>query len=173
MTIAEFPHTFPRIETERLILRGITHDDTHALFRNFADPEVAKWFFEHPYTELTQATQIIDAFIKEFEQGQGITWAITLKESRAYIGTCGYGDLEIADQGEIGFDLAKAQWGRGLMAEALTAIIEYGFEVLSLRQIEAHTYSHNTRARRLLEKLGFQLGTVSEDSHYFALANPD
>jgi len=173
MTTSGFPQAFPRIETERLILREITHDDTHAIFRNFSDPEIAEWFFERPYTEMTQATQIIDAFNHEFEQGQGITWAMILKGNGSCIGTCGYGDVRIADRGEIGFDLAKEQWGRGLMTEGLTAIIDYGFEALGLRQVEAHTYSDNARAKRLLEKLGFQLDTVSEDSHCFSLSKQD
>jgi ribosomal-protein-alanine N-acetyltransferase len=145
----------------------------HALFRNFADPEVAKWFFEHPYTEIAQASQIIDAFKDEFEQGQGITWAITFKGTGTFVGTCGYGEVHIADRGEVGFDLAKEHWGKGLMTEALTAIIDYGFDILDLNQVEAHTYSNNARAKRLLEKLGFQLQTVSTDSHYFALSSQD
>jgi len=84
MVETEFPQTFPRIETERLILREITHDDTGAIFRNFSDLEVAKWFFEQPLTEIGQATDFIESFITEFEQGKGLTWAITLKE----IGAC-------------------------------------------------------------------------------------
>lgn len=173
MTTPGFPQAFPRIETERLILRGITHDDIHAIFRNFSDPEIAQWFLKDPYTEIAQASRIVDAFIHEFEQGQGITWAMTLRENGSCVGTCGYGDVKIADRGEIGFDLAKEQWGKGLMTESLTAIIDYGFEVLGLRQVEAHTYSDNARAKRLLAKLGFQLDTVSEDSHYFSLLKQD
>ncbi len=52
------------------------------------------------------------------------------------------------------------------MTEGLTAIIDYGFEALNRLKVEAHTNSNNTRAIRLLEKLGFQLDNVSEDSHY-------
>ncbi len=170
MTKSRFPENFPRIETARLILREIAQDDTIGIFKNFSDPDVAKWFFEQPFTEMEQVTQIIDEFSRDFVQRKGLTWAITLKESGMCIGTCGYGDVGIGDRGEIGFDLAKEQWGKGLMTEGLAAIIDYGFEALSLSQVEAHTYSNNTRAIRLLEKLGFQLDNVSEDNHYFSLS---
>ena len=47
------------------------------------------------------------------------------------------------------------------------SLTDYGFSVLRLSKIEAHTYSNNDRARYLLEKLGFQLDHISENSHYY------
>ncbi len=38
----------PKLETERLILRAITPDDRLAIFENYADPDVANWFFSRP-----------------------------------------------------------------------------------------------------------------------------
>jgi ribosomal-protein-alanine N-acetyltransferase len=101
MTIHGFPEVFPRIETGRLLLREITQDDAMGIFKNFSDPEVAKWFFEQPFTEMKQATQIIAEFKRDFTGGKGLTWAIILKENEACIGTCGYGDLAFGERGEI------------------------------------------------------------------------
>jgi ribosomal-protein-alanine N-acetyltransferase len=151
MAESEFPKIFPRLETDRLTLRKLSQKDVNAVFKNYSDPDVAKWFFEQPYTDIKQAVQIIDQFNHEFMQGQGITWAIILKDNSTCIGTCGYGEVVIGERGEIGFDLAKEHWNRGLMTEALTAIINYGFEVLDLSIVEAHTYSDNARALHLLE----------------------
>jgi ribosomal-protein-alanine N-acetyltransferase len=164
----EFPDTFPILETERLILREITHEDTKAIFRNFSDPEVAKWFFEQPLTNIEQAAKFIDQFNDEFDSGEGLTWALELKFIGTCVGTCGYGGIELGSVGEIGFDLAKEYWGKGLMSEALVPVIEYGFEKLKFEMIEAHSYPTNTRAIHLLKKVGFQLERVSEDSHYFS-----
>lgn len=102
--------------------------------------------------------------------GKSITWTITLKENSKCIGTCGYGDVEYGDRGEIGFDLAKEYWGKDFMSESLIAIIDYGFFDLKLSKVKAHAYANNVRAKRLLEKLGFQLNNVSEDSHYYFLS---
>jgi ribosomal-protein-alanine N-acetyltransferase len=165
-----FPKKFPRIESERLILREITDEDTQAIFNNFSDPEVAKWFFEQPLTEIDQAKEFIKAFNDEFMSGEGLTWAIALKGDDKCVGTCGYGDIEIGERGEIGFDLAQEQWGKGLMSEALVPIIAYGFDELGLKKVEAHSYSSNVRAINLLEKIGFQLDKISEDNHYYSIS---
>lgn len=165
-----FPDTFPVLETERLILRDLTHEDAPAIFRNFSDPDVAKWFFEKPLTDIDQARGFIDLFNEEFKKGKGLTWALVTKDEGACIGTCGYGEIELGDRSEIGFDLAKDRWGKGLMTEALRPVIEYGFDVLGLSNIEAHSYSANTRAIRLLEKMGFHLDKISEDSHYYSIS---
>ncbi|MGB3717176.1 MAG: GNAT family N-acetyltransferase [Candidatus Promineifilaceae bacterium] len=170
MNQAEFPKDHPIIKTKRLILRGISLDDSTAIFRNFSDPDIAKWFFEQPHTQMEQTTQFIDQFISEFEQGKGLTWAITLKANSRCIGTCGYGDIEIGNKGEIGFDLAKEYWGKGLMSEGLIAIIDYSFADLLLSRVEAHTYYNNDRAKNLLEKLGFQLKKNLDDSCYYFLS---
>lgn len=169
MKVSEFPKTFPILETDRLLLREITPEDRHGIFRNFSDKDVAQWFFEEPYSRIEQVDEIIQAFINEFEQGTGLTWAITLKGSSEFVGTCGYGEVEIGSRGEIGFDLAKEHWGKGLMSEALSPIINYGFDMFGLVKVEAHTYSTNSRAIRLLRNLGFQLEDVRDDSHYFVL----
>ena len=173
MNQTTFPKTFPTFETERLILRNISQADTAAIFHNFSDPDIAIWFFEQPHTEIEQTVQIINQFISEFEQGKGLTWAIALRENNQCVGTCGYGEIETSERGEIGFDLAKDYWGKGLMGEALKPIIDYGFSVLKLVKVEAHTYSINLRARHLLEKVGFQLEKVSEDSHHYFISKMD
>ena len=55
------------------------------------------------------------------------------------------------------------------MPEALGAILAYGFTQLKLRSVEADTYSRNSRARRVLEKLGFAVERVEGDSHSYTL----
>ena len=166
-------NSFPVIETERLVLRELALADQHAILSNFLDEAVTRWFFEHPYTELSQAKEIIREFDEKYRTGKGITWGITLKGHDVVIGTCGFEAFELAGGGEIGFDLAKAYWGRGLMREALCAIIAYGFEHLLLRQVEAHTYCENARARALLERLGFSAQRVENGSCAYALNRED
>ncbi|WP_202623269.1 GNAT family N-acetyltransferase [Alkalibacterium sp. MB6] len=56
---------------------------------------------------------------------------------------------------EIGYELSKDLWGRGLASEAVEAIIHYGFKELGLQRIEALIEPPNRSSRRLVEKLGF------------------
>jgi ribosomal-protein-alanine N-acetyltransferase len=73
------------------------------------------------------------------------------------IGTCSFERFSEDRRGEVGFDLAHDWWGQGLMAEALRAIMDYGFEVLKLKAVYAITDPGNYRALRLLKRLGFLL----------------
>jgi ribosomal-protein-alanine N-acetyltransferase len=164
---------FPRLETERLILRAITPDDRFAIFENYSDPDVAEWFFDQAYTQIEQADQVIQEFIEKTTEGKGLAWVIVLKEGSEFVGTCSYENFNADGQGEIGFDLAKEHWGHGYMSEALGAIITYGFAELGLVSIEAQTYSRNSRARQVLERLGFRVDAIREDSHCYTLARTD
>jgi ribosomal-protein-alanine N-acetyltransferase len=149
-----------RLETERLVLRAISPEDRFVIFENYSDPDVANWFFDQPLSHIEQADHVIDVFLEKAAQSKGLAWTILLKTSGEFIGTCSFENFKTPIQGEIGFDLVKKHWGHGYMVEALTEIITYGFTELGLFKMEAHTYSHNTRAKRVLDKLGFKVNGV-------------
>lgn len=159
---------FPRLETERLVLRNLQPGDAPALYRNYSDQEITQYFFERPFDRLEQAQEIVRAFIRENDQGQGLTWAVTLKGDDTLIGTCGY-QIESARCAEVGFDLAKKHWGQGLMSEALRAVTRYGFEHVGFEEIKAHTYAKNVRAVKLLERVGFVTAAETPEEIAFVL----
>jgi len=168
MSLVEFPVEFPRLETERLILQELTSDDSEAIFQNFSDEDVTRYFMAEPFTRLEQAQSLVEAFIDEFKQGKSIMWVLVLKGSDVCIGTCNF-MVQSSSCVEMGYDLAKAHWGKGLMSEATSAIIDYGFSCLGCGKIEADTMSHNARSINLLQRLGFRLDDVRKDGHYFSL----
>ena len=172
MNKVTFPKQFPRLETERLILRAVTPDDEQAVFRNFSDEAVVEHLME-PFTTMKQAESIVAKFIATFERGKGLFWAITCKQDDAFIGTCRFESVEFGALGEVGFDLAPSHWGQGLMSEALRAVIRYGFERLGLTKIEAFTSIHNARAVNLLKRLDFQVSGTQEEIYRFFLLRQD
>lgn len=60
-----------------------------------------------------------------------------------------------AHRGELGYWLAKAYRGQGLMTRAVRAVAAYGFETLGLKRIEATAFVHNPASQRVLERAGF------------------
>ena len=168
MTAQEFPKDFPILETKRLVLRKLEATDAKVLFENYSDEEIANNFLDEPLGDTKQASQFIEAFNEEFAKGKAITWAIALKNANKMIGTCSC-MLETSACAEIGYDLAKAHWGKGLMTEALEAMIGYGFNELGLETIKADTLSNNSRSINLLKRLEFQLDDVREGSHFFTM----
>ncbi|HEY5783332.1 MAG TPA: GNAT family protein, partial [Microlunatus sp.] len=85
-------------------------------------------------------------------------WALTLKSSGRVVGLFGYHHWDRSHRrADIGYDLARELWGRGLATEALAAAIRFGFSEMQLNRIEAETIADNASSTRLLGRLGFTL----------------
>lgn len=148
---------FPVIETERLILRQLTINDSESMFEIFSSEKVMKYFGMFPYTELYQTMLLINRFNESYELEKGIRWAITLKQNSMLIGTCGYHNIsKIHKRGEIGFELHYDYWRKGYITEAVAEIIKFGFSIYNFNRIEALVYPENISSQKTIEKLGFE-----------------
>ncbi len=149
------PAVFPVLKTSRLVLREIVPGDTERLYHYYSDPMVTE-FFMSPIKSLQEAEEIVDASIGSFYQQRGIVWGLSETPDSPLIGTAGYEAISAYDSRvEIGYDLAKDYWGRGLMKEALEEMLRFSFDVLAINRIEAFILLENTRSVRTLERLGF------------------
>jgi ribosomal-protein-alanine N-acetyltransferase len=159
MTLNILPITgeFPKLETDRLILRQMTLEDVPALFKIWSDPEVTKYINITAFKEESQAREMIELLNRLAEEKKAIRWAITLKEDQKVIGSGGFNTWlkEEAFRGEIGYDLDRGYWGRGIMTEVLRALISFGFGPMKLNRIEAMVEPENIASIKLLKKNGF------------------
>jgi ribosomal-protein-alanine N-acetyltransferase len=147
---------FPVLETERLTLRAMRTDDAAEVFRIMADPAVMRYFGRVPMTSFEQAMGRVTDETDAFAKCSGIRWALSLRERPSYIGSCGFWRIVTEHhRAEIGYELAPECWGRGLMPEALRAVLQFGFNVMGLHSVEANIHPDNLASRRVLEKLGF------------------
>src|SRR5581483_4870599 len=127
-----------------------------ALFRIMSDPRVTRYFGTVPMSALDEAERRVAGFQASFQDRRGIRWAIVLRETGEYIGSCGYWRLIPEHlRAEIGYELAPECWGEGLMTEAIGAVLGFGFTTMGLHSVEAQIHPENTGSRRVLEKLGF------------------
>ena len=69
----------------------------------------------------------------------------------------------------LGYQIDAAYEGRGLMQEALTAAIDYMFDVKALHRIQANHLPENARSAALLARLGFVREGLAKD--YLFIAN--
>ena len=148
------------IETERLLLRPFVQADLYE-FHEYASVEdvgeMAGWK-HHETVEQTQ--EILDRFIEEKK-----TFAIVLKENNKVIGSLGvekYGMEEALTEFDnykgrgIGYVLSKDYWGRGIMPEAVHAVIDYLFNDLDLDFLICGYYDFNKQSKKVQEKCGFK-----------------
>jgi ribosomal-protein-alanine N-acetyltransferase len=149
---------FPVIETPRLLLREVTLEDAAWYLRHFSEPEIVRGQGCPAPADLDQAAAELRTFFLDlFSGGAGIRWGLALRGSPELIGSAGFYRWRRGPraQAELGYDLAPALWGRGLMTEALQAILEHGFGPMGLTRVEATILTVNARSARLLERLGF------------------
>ena len=161
MGIDRIFRAFPRLETERLVLRRLRASDAGSLYAIMSDEEVARFYDDDAFTDLSQAREQIEAWAGGYEAGRSIRWGISRKGAETIIGTCGYYGLHRWHmRAGIGYELARPYWRQGIMTEALQAIIGFGFSECGLKRIQALVMPGNEASEGLLGKLGFQVEGV-------------
>lgn len=160
--------TFPQLETQNLILRQIKSSDAEAIFSFFSDPLVLQYHDAEPFRNTERALRLINTWNDRFVTRQGIRWGIARKSENIIIGTCGYrlwGKPMFC--AELGYELSKSEWRKGIMTEALLSIIRFAFERMELNRIEATVMLDNTASLNLLSKLGFTEEGILRDFGYW------
>jgi ribosomal-protein-alanine N-acetyltransferase len=151
-----WPSSFPELATERLRLRAPLPRDAAALLGILGDPEVTRYHNMPTLTTPDEAQAAIERLQQRYAARDTIRWAIELVEHGEMIGTAGLLRFDFAERrAEVGYEIARRWWGRGLTPEAVAAVIRYGFSVLGLHRIEAGVLPGNDASVRVLEKLGF------------------
>jgi len=153
------------IETERLILRPWQDSDAESLFKYASDPDIgiiAGWM---PHTSVEDSLEIIRTVFAAPE-----TYAVVLKAIGEPVGCCGimfsnsFHQSDMMDrEGEIGYWIGKPFWGLGMIPEAVDALLDRCFNVLSLSTVWCGHYEGNHKSRRVCEKCGFVYHHTNRD----------
>lgn len=145
------------LETNRLILRPLTHADAPSIqdvasVRAVADTMIS---IPHPYPD-GEAERYISRQIAEFEASYSVSFVIERKSEKAFCGVIEIRDIEREhSQAELSFWLAVEMWGQGYMSEALKPMLRFGFEDLELNRIYAYHMVKNPGSAKVLQKNGF------------------
>lgn len=142
-------------ETERLIVRQYTVDDTDAFFQIHGDGEVMR------YIRSAKTKEECDQFLKEilagYEQKPGMgRWAVEEKSCGFNVGT--FCIIPIANQPgkiQLGYALIKEHWGKGYATELTKTGLKFAFDNLELEVMYGVTEMENIASQRVLLKAGF------------------
>jgi ribosomal-protein-alanine N-acetyltransferase len=155
ITLKDFYQNLPRLETTRLILRKATSRDIPDIFIYSSDVEVTRYLRWGPHQTLTETENYIQGVLNEYREGKDGPWMIELKQSYTVIGHIHLMDISLQhSKTQVGFVSARAYWNKGIMTEALKAVLEYAFTGIGLNRIEGLCISANRAAARVLEKVG-------------------
>lgn len=148
------------IETERLILRRFCKSDLDDLYEYASVPGVGEMAGWQHHESIEKSKEILDMFINENK-----VFAIVFKEHSKVIGSLGVEKYGLEDKltefdgylgREIGYVLSKDYWGRGIMPEAVRAVINHLFGDLNLDFLICGYYDFNNQSKRVQEKCGFK-----------------
>jgi ribosomal-protein-alanine N-acetyltransferase len=153
------PASFPVIETNRLVLRALNSDDGDALLKLRSDERVNLYIDRPPTSTIADA----QAFIDKILNAGSTYWAISLKSAPGLIGTiCLWNFDTEKSMAEMGYELMPDHQGKGIMNEAMQAIINYSLDELQLQVLTAITHPDNGANAKLLKRNGFKLDETNE-----------
>ena len=145
------------LQTERLILRRFVKSDAEAMFQNWASSvENLTYVTWDPHPDVEVTRNLIRNWVASYANPNYFKWAICLKEDPEQV----IGDISIVEMDEIdsscevGYILGKNYWGRGMMTEAMTAVLDFCFTQAGFQKIRARYASLNPASGRVMEKAG-------------------
>lgn len=152
-----------RLETDRLIIRNLGPGDEDAVYAYAGDPEVAKYMIYPQYKSVEDGIEWLKSKKEAEKDENDWDFGFTLKETGELIGGGGLFYHPEEDIWRIGYNLRKDQWGKGLVVEALTALIAEIQKTRTIRVMEGEFAVENNKSKRVMEKLGM---TFYKDSQY-------
>lgn len=158
---------FPEIQTTRLNLREIQLTDAERIYNLLSNDDVIKHDTFEKFTCVEDAEELIDLFGEAYLQKKAIFWGISLKTDDQLIGFC-KSEIEIPKiRADFGYNLMPAYWNKGIMTEALNAVVDFTFTRLNVNRIEAAVSTKNEASLKVLEKVGFMKEGILRERSYW------
>ncbi len=159
---------FPTLTTERLLLRRIEPADAKELFILRSDERMMKYLDRPRAQTINDAEKLIQLYEDLRIKNEGINWGITLKGDSRLLGTICFWKLQLEnDRSEIGYMLHADFHQMGIMQEAMSIVLNYGFTELKLHSVEANVNPENTASIKLLEKNNFVREAYFKENYFY------
>lgn len=148
--------------TDRLLLRPFQKGDAQMMYDNWAsDDEVTRYLLWSTHENVEETEEAIESWEKLYEKKNYYHWAIVHKESGQVIGSTVLFDFRPCwwlpfkkHSAEVGYCLGRKWWKQGIAQEAVSAILEYAFVTLSLKQMVARHDHRNPASGQVMQRLG-------------------
>lgn len=163
-----------RLETARLRLRRWQAGDREPFAALNADVEVMR-HFPYPLSR-DESDRLVERIERHFTQHGFGLWALERRDTGQFIGFTGLSVPPFAAHFtpcvEIGWRLARDQWGQGYATEAAGAVMAHGFGALALPEIVSFSTVANLPSRRVMERLGMTHDPADDFMHPVLVTSP-
>lgn len=163
---------FPIFQTERIILRKLSLDDVEEILFLRSDEAVNKYLDRPKAHDIDEAIAFINKVNVGVANDNWLYWAICFIDNPKLIGTiCLWNLNEEENKVEVGYEINPEHQGKGFAKEALSTIIEFGFNTMLIDKIEAYTHKENISSTKLLERFKFIRDSQEESKIDFTVEN--
>lgn len=157
-------NNFPKIETNRFLLREIGTEDIKEIFDIYSNSETLRYQNMEHMNELNEAEEYVNFISTGYQNKIFIRWGITEKGNNQVIGLIALHHIESGNRKvSIGYILNERFWKQGVMTETVGTVIDYLFNDFNINRIEAEIHPENIASIRLCEKLGFKKERLKEE----------
>jgi ribosomal-protein-alanine N-acetyltransferase len=159
---------FPELVTDRLVLRQLDLQDANELFLMRSDERVMRYLDRPRLQSVEEAGAFLEKVIGEELRNDAVTWAITLKGETKMIGNICFWQIQKQHyRAEVGYMMQADYHGQGIMLEALSKVLDYGFKLMNLHSVQANVNPANTASIKLLERFGFVSEAYFKEDYYY------
>ncbi len=148
------------IETPRLILRRFTVADAPAMYKNWAsDDEVTKFLTWPTHTSVSVSEAVLSEWAPQYDKKDFYNWAIVLKENGPEpIGSISVVEpiRETTQKAHVGYCMGRAWWHKGIMTEALRAVMDFLFDEVGVNRVESRHDTRNPHSGGVMKKSGMR-----------------
>ncbi len=153
------------IYTPRLTLRKFTVNDFEEMFDNWANDErVTRYLTWDPHKSKEETKQLLDLWCAEYENPNRYNWA--LEYEGATIGNISVVRFnEKCESAELGYVMGYAYWNKGLMTEAVKAVIDYLFLEIGVHRVGICHAVKNPASGKVAQKCGLMFEGTKRESY--------
>ena len=162
------------ILTERLLLEPVTAEHAPAMWEatERSLPELTTWMPWARHASEANSREFAEHAESDWLAGNDYVFAVM--QNGEYLGGIGLHSYRLDGLGELGYWMRSDRTGQGLMTEAASGVVSFGFDTVHLYRLELRTGLENVGSQRVAEKLGFQReGTLRQGAPLGADAGYD
>lgn len=145
-----------KLETERLILRKGTKEDSLQVYENYGkDPLVSKYVVWNKHKDVQDAVNLMDKWEKSYDELSSYKWLVIVKETNEVIGSITAVNVDDRNKTiELGYCYGSKWWNKGYATETLKRVIKFFFEEVEVEAIYANHLEANVASGIVMEKSG-------------------
>lgn len=170
------------IETDRLILREMRHEDAEAMFELDSNINVHQYLGNNPVKSIDECSIYIENIRKQYIQNGIGRFVVVIKETNEVIGWAGIKFITEPENNhvnfyDLGYRLQEKHWRKGYALEAAKAWLDYGFKEMKIPTMYASAHIDNLGSNTILQRIGMkQNGQFFYDDllcNWYELRNPE